>query len=96
MGRQKYREVLLKHSRDERVIRNLTAYLAGWRYHGEEVGDRVGNQRVLFRDEHGRWYAASIGTLMGSDTMITIVGSRRAGFLANRIHGLGNVVRREE
>jgi hypothetical protein len=56
------------------MIRGLTEYLAGWRDHGEEVGDRAGNQRILFQDEHGRWYAASIGPLRGIDNMISVFG----------------------
>jgi len=71
---EKFRDALLKHLRDERMIRGLTEYLAGWRDHGEEVGDRAGNQRILFQDEHGRWYAASIGPLRGIDNMISVFG----------------------
>ena len=92
----KYRDVTMKHSRDIHVIQNLSRYLFEWQFHGEEAGERSGNQRILFQDEMGRWYAVRIGPLQGSDNMITIVGSRRASFLNNRLSGLKNVVRREK
>lgn len=93
---EKFRDVLIKHPRDERVIRNLTAYLAGWRYHGEEGGDRAGNQRILFQDEAGRWYAVSVGPLQGSDNMITVFGSSKPNFVKNRLQELESAVAREK
>ncbi len=91
----KYRDVMAKHERDRHVIANLTPYLATWQYHGEETGAHVGNQRILFQDESGRWYAASIGPLGDSDNMITTIGSNRAAFRANRLRGLIKVIERE-
>jgi len=93
---EKFRDALLKHPRDERMIRSLTEYLAGWRDHGEEVGDRTGSQRILFQDEHGRWCAASIGPLLGSDNMITVFGSSKPNVVTNRLHELNNSVAREK
>lgn len=91
----KYRDVLAKHERDRQVIANLTEHLGAWSYHGEETDEHAGNQRVLFQDETGRWYAVSIGPLGDSDNMITIIGSNRAAFQANRLRGLRNVIERE-
>ncbi len=59
----KYRDVVTKHRRDRQVIASLTEYLNDWRYHGEETGEHAGNQRILFQDGTGRWYAVSIGPL---------------------------------
>jgi len=83
----KYREVVAKHQHDRRVIANLTMYLATWQYHGEETGAHVGNQRILFQDESGRWHAVSIGPLQGSDNVITVLGSSKPTFVDNRCRG---------
>ncbi len=83
----KYREVVAKHQHDRRVIANLTMYLATWQYHGEETGAHVGNQRILFQDESGRWHAVSIGPLQGSDNVITVFGSSKPTFVDNRCRG---------
>lgn len=88
----KYREVVAKHPRDRRVIANLTMYLATWQYHGEETGAHVGNQRILFQDESGRWHAVSIGPLQGSDNVITVFGSSKPNFVDNRLQGMRHVV----
>lgn len=91
----KYRDVMAKHTRDRHVIVNLAKYLNAWQYHGEETGAHAGNQRILFQDESGRWYAVSVGRLCESDNMITIIGSNRATFRSNRLRGLIDVVERE-
>lgn len=92
-GAEKYRLVVSQHERDLLVTRDLSRHLNDWRYHGEETGEHAGNQRILFQDETGRWYAASIGPLRGSFNVVTIIGSRRRAFLANRIRGMKNVVK---
>ena len=91
----KYRDVIAKHQRDRHVIANLTEHLRALPYHGEETDEHAGNQRILFQDETGRWYAVSIGPLGDSDNMITIIGSNRAAFRANRLRGLINVIEHE-
>lgn len=63
-------------------------------YHGEETGGYEGNYRVLFQDASGRWYAASIGPLHGSDNFITVFSSSRPSFKDNRLSSLRNVVKR--
>ena len=94
--REKYETVASQHRRDLHVIESLSAYLARWEYLGEEVEEYAGNYRVLFRDEPGRWYAASMGTLQGSDNIITVFGSSKPNFVENRVRGLRNVVMREK
>lgn len=93
---EKFRDVVAKHRRDRHVIADLTAYLEGWRYHGEEIDAHASNQRILFQDESGRWYAVSIGSLQASDNVITVFGSSKPNFVENRLQGLRNVVGREK
>lgn len=80
--------------RDAHVRDDLTRYLAGWEYCGEEK--RAGNIRVLFQDEDGRWYAFSMGVLQRSFNAITVVGGSDAGFLNNRLRGKSTVRSRNE
>lgn len=89
---EKYAIVIKQHSRDVpmHILGDLSGYLAKWRYHGTEIA-RPQNQRILFQDEDGRWYAASIGPLLGSDNFISITGSSRDRFLRNRLSGIKNV-----
>lgn len=81
---ERYLSVTIEHAMDPPVMREFTRHLAHWQFHGEESGEHAENQRILFQDADGRWYAVSIGPLTGSDNIITISGSRRNGFLSNR------------
>lgn len=56
----------------------------------------AGNHRILFRDESGRWFAASIGELQGSYTVITVFGSSKPNVFENRVRSLRNVVMSEK
>ena len=88
-NRTKYQQVVATHFADLPVIQDLTRHLGRWVFHGVEPHHR--HQRILFPDGKGRWYAVSVGRLLGSDNMITIVGSSRRGFVKNRLRGLEDV-----
>lgn len=92
---RKYQILARKHRRDLSVIEHLSLYLAGWKYVGTESGsDR---RRVMFQDETGRWYAATVGVdETGSYNVVTVFGGSDRGFLTNRLRGMGNIVRNEE
>jgi hypothetical protein len=92
---EKYRLTISQRQRDLPVIRDLSRYLANWQYHGEERSPRSGNQRILFQDETGRWYAVSIGPLQDSTNVITVIGGSDKRYLGNRLRGMENVVERE-
>ncbi len=92
--REKYTAVAMGHHRDRHVIQNVSRYMAVWAYHGEEIA-RPGNMRVLFQDEAGRWYAASLGPRQGEYTFITLFGGSDQGFRDNRLRGMHNVVQRD-
>lgn len=88
----KYRAVIVKHERDLPVIRDLSRHLANWTCHGEEKG-RAGHQRVVFQDDHGRWYAVTIGTDRHcSYDIVTLTGGSDRGFVENRKRGMVNIV----
>lgn len=94
--RQKYERVIREHARDLPVIRDISRYLNDWQYHGNETGYHPENRRILFQDESGRWYAASIGSLHDSENIITVFSGSKTEFRTNRLKTLENVVRREK
>lgn len=91
---EKRAAVLSRHARDVHIVQDISGYLGGWRFYGTE--SKSGYRRILFQDERGRWYAASIGELQGSYNMITVFGSRSPEFLRNRLKRLEDVVERRE
>jgi hypothetical protein len=98
---EKYLAVIARHDRDRHVCDNLSRYLDRWEYVGIEVVSDPWETRlptltyrVLLRDEHERWYAISMGSLPGSDNVITVIGSARKAFLGNRLRNLRDVQER--
>lgn len=93
---EKYRLVVNQRHRDLPVILNLTHYLSTWRYHGEEIGEHAGNQRILLQDDYDRWYAVSIGPLQGSHNVITVIGGSDRRYLDNRKRGMKGIFERRK
>jgi len=93
---------LTRRPADAHVANSLSHYLDTWQFVGLEKqssGSRNPNParrfRVLLRDETARWYAISIGPdANGSDNLITLVGSGDRLFLANRLRGMENIMKR--
>ncbi|MCO5216797.1 MAG: hypothetical protein M9934_02200 [Thermomicrobiales bacterium] len=92
-SRQKFMEVLKDHERDAHVISDLSNQLSGWIYLGRE---RVNPEmrRVILLGSDERWYSVTMGPLLGSNNVVTVTGSRRSGFLVNRLKGMVNIVAR--
>lgn len=73
---KKLLDVIAKHHVEPMVVADLTRLLDGWAFHGEETGSYSGNQRILFQNDAGRWYALSVGTdRSGSYNAVTLINS---------------------
>jgi len=92
---RKYTLVASVHSRDSHVIADLSGYLERWQYLGREANN-PSTRRVMLQDEQGRWYAVTLGSLLGSENVVTVTGSSRTNFLRNRLTGMAGVVERGE
>lgn len=94
---KKYLDVMAKHHIKPEVVADLSRFLDGWAFHGEETGSYRGNQRVLFQDDGGRWYALSIGAdRSGSYNAVTLISSSDPSFVGNRLRTLERIVERRK
>jgi|GEM_PF-1526627 len=89
-ARAKREDVLHVHERDREIIFQINDHLPRWSYLGREWEGRD-VWRVLF-EVNDRWYAMTIGRdENGSLNLVTVFGSRRRGFVSNRLAGLNSV-----
>lgn len=92
----KYQNAVTKHHRVLSGIRDISRHLVHCRYHGQETGSHMGNQRALFPDHTGRWYALTIGPDRNhSYNVVTLIGGSDKHVVLNRLRSLENVVTRE-
>ncbi|MCA9834012.1 MAG: hypothetical protein KC435_08710 [Thermomicrobiales bacterium] len=94
-SRSKYNEVINTHPRDLHIIEDLSNHLNKWKFLGREKGDPE-KRRVLLYGDDNRWYSVTLGILLGSENVVSVTGSRRRGFVRNRLEGMVEIIVRDD